>query len=506
MKNKKSILVVFFVFIFTTNVALAADFGTKILRIGSKGEAVKNLQTLLGISPIDGIFGKATKDRVIAWQISNGLKPDGIFGNDSKSKANFIPPPTTVNTVTTPITPTTTETKPSIKQKAQTEPILDEDTSAKTTSLIIPLTQPSIKTGSLTGKYIIVLKKNDNLKKLDNNNKKIEINAKAVGLLKKYGVTNNVEEVYEAALEGFTAKMSQAQVDKLLSDPDVKYIEADKTVYMSAGKKPAPKPTPTPTTTTTTTTPTQNKPWGVVRVGGGITYTGTNVAWVIDSGIDLTHPDLKVDQTRGVSFVSGVTSPNDDNGHGTHVAGTIAAIDNTVGVIGVAAGATVVPVKVLDSTGSGTFSGVLAGINYILEKGQPGDVANMSLGGGISPTIDDAVLAASAVVKFSIAAGNESDNAINHSPARANGPNIYTVSAMSSGDSLASFSNYGTPVDYAAPGVSIYSTYKNGGYASMSGTSMAAPHVAGLLLLGNINTGGNVTNDPDGNPDPIAHK
>jgi subtilisin family serine protease len=201
-----------------------------------------------------------------------------------------------------------------------------------------------------------------------------------------------------------------------------------------------------------------------------------------------------------------VTSPNDDNGHGSHVAGTIAAKNNTIGVIGVAAGALVVPVKVLDSRGNGTTSGVISGINYVLANGKAGDVANMSLGGGVSTALDDAVLKASSVVKFALAAGNETDNASNHSPARVNGPNIYTISAMGTGDLWASFSNYGNPpVDYCAPGVSILSTYKGGGYATLSGTSMATPHVAGLLLLGNIVKNGNVLNDPDGVPDAIAH-
>jgi subtilisin family serine protease len=116
------------------------------------------------------------------------------------------------------------------------------------------------------------------------------------------------------------------------------------------------------------------------------------------------------------------------------------------------------------------------------------------------------VLKASAVVKFALAAGNETDNANNHSPARVNGPNIYTISAMGTGDLWASFSNYGNPpVDYCAPGVSILSTYKGGGYATLSGTSMATPHFVGLLLLGNIVTNGKVLNDPDGVADPIAH-
>jgi len=355
---------------------------------------------------------------------------------------------------------------------------------------------------ALSDQYIVVLKQDAGLAALDIKGKKDHINAKAIGLLKKYEITGVPEQVYETVLQGFAMKMSAEQAVKMLEDPTVNYIEADQMVTL-LGKRTS-KPV---SGTTSATSAAQNTPWGITRVGGGANYTGAGVAWVIDSGIDLTHPDLHVDVSRGISYVTGVTSPNDDNGHGTHVAGTIAAINNTIGVVGVAAGATVIPVKVLDSTGSGTFSGVLSGINFVLANGKAGDVANMSLGGGISPTIDDAVLKASAVVKFAIAAGNETDNANNHSPARANGPNIYTVSAMASGDSWASFSNFSNgPVDYCAPGVSIYSTYKGGVYANMSGTSMATPHVAGLLLLGNISTSGFVKNDPDGIADPIASK
>ncbi len=131
----------------------------------------------------------------------------------------------------------------------------------------------------------------------------------------------------------------------------------------------------------------------------------------------------------------------------------------------------------------------------------------MSLGGGVSSTLDNAVIAASNTgVKFALAAGNESDDAANHSPARANGPNIFTISAMDINDNFASFSNFGAGVDFAAPGVSILSTWKGGGYNTISGTSMATPHVCGLLLLGNVGTDGFVKNDPDGNPDPIAHR
>ena len=200
----------------------------------------------------------------------------------------------------------------------------------------------------------------------------------------------------------------------------------------------------------------------------------------------------------------------DDNGHGTHCAGIVAAIDNTVGVVGVAAGAKVVPVKVLDKRGSGAMSIIIAGVDYVTANGVAGDAANMSLGGSPYDPLDAKVVAMGAAGLFvSLAAGNESDDANNHSPARANGLNIYTISACNSLDAWASFSNYGNPpIDYCAPGVSILSTYKGGALATMSGTSMAAPHACGVLLAtgGKPSFLGYVTGDPDGNPDKIIHK
>lgn len=316
--------------------------------------------------------------------------------------------------------------------------------------------------------------------------------------------SERIDEVYSSTINGIAVNLTDSEVLRLRQDKRVLYIEQDRVITLAPppGKGP-------PGGGDGGTDPAQETPWGITRVGGGANYTGSGVAWVIDTGIDSTHPDLNVDVSRGFSaFTKGKdVGTEDGNGHGTHVAGTIAAINNTIGVVGVAAGATVIPVKVLDSRGSGSYSGVIAGVDFVAANGNTGDVANMSLGGGPSASLDAAVVAASTKVKFSIAAGNESDDANNHSPARANGPNIYTISAMNSSDNWASFSNYGNPpVDYCAPGVSVKSTWKGGGYNTISGTSMAAPHAAGVLLLGTAKSSGTVNGDPDGNPDPIIHR
>ncbi|MHB1194748.1 MAG: S8 family serine peptidase [Longimicrobiales bacterium] len=301
-------------------------------------------------------------------------------------------------------------------------------------------------------------------------------------------------QAYGTAVFGFAGSVPEGRLRALENDPRVAWVERDQIARIEPLAKPGGG-----------TPPAQSTPWGITRVGGFGDGSG-RTAWVIDSGIDLDHPDLNVDVARSRDFTGSRAGPEDENGHGTHVAGTIAAKNNTIGVVGVAAGASVVAVRVLDRRGSGSYSGVIAGVDYVAANGQSGDAANMSLGGPFSQALNDAVIAASARVKFALAAGNESTDAATRSPASANGANIYTVSAFSSGDRWASFSNYGSPVDYGAPGVSIYSTYKGGGYSTLSGTSMASPHVAGILLLGSIRGDGFVSGDPDGNADPIAHR
>ncbi|SDG64468.1 S8 family peptidase [Psychroflexus sediminis] len=368
----------------------------------------------------------------------------------------------------------------------------------------------------IPGQYIVVL--NGNLTEKNASLTSEDARGNVLDLLQtilsesKSSATLEPVNVYARSIAGATLKLTETQADLLRKDKRVSYVEQDRIVQFAP---PCGTPNGGPCDPTDPVddggggdTSSQETPWGITRVNGATGYTGTNVAWVLDSGIDLDHPDLNVDASRGYNaFTSGRDgkSTDDGNGHGTHVAGTIAALNNSVGVIGVAPGATVVPVKVLDSRGSGSYSGVIAGVDHVAANGSAGDVANMSLGGPVSVALEDAIKAAAQQgINFMLAAGNEAQDANNVSPARVNGTNIYTISAMSQGDNWASFSNFGNPpVDYCAPGVSVKSTWKDGAYNTISGTSMATPHAAGVLLLGAASTSGTVNGDPDGTADAI---
>ena len=369
------------------------------------------------------------------------------------------------------------------------EPFIQEDDYINTSLEVIP------------GQYVVLLKGEFGYVKsgtMSYDDAQLAMTALTKDILAKAGIYDREPlQVYSKAIQGFAVNLSDSEVAALEKNPNVKGIWPDQMFTLA---KPGTTPTPPAA---------QATPPGITRVGGPVNYTGSAKAWIIDTGIDLDHPDLNVDGGSGRNFISTLKTPDDDNGHGSHCAGIVAAKNNTIGVVGVAAGATVVPVKVLDRRGSGAYSVIIAGVNYVAGAATPGDVANMSLGGGAYEPIDLAVInMAAAGIRVALAAGNESDNANNHSPARANGVNIYTTYACDSKDVWAYFSNYGNPpIDYCAPGVNIYSTYKGGGYTTMSGTSMAAPHACGVLLVtnGNPKTSGYVKNDPDGDADPIIH-
>lgn len=315
--------------------------------------------------------------------------------------------------------------------------------------------------------------------------------------------------VYSNTIKGFSASMTSVAADNLFRrnaevvgytrDGIASIVQASPTKGKPLNKPNSSGPAP------------QATPWGITRVGGGESGAGTGKrACVIDTGVDLDNPDLNIAISGHASFVTSgkaSNSPDDYQGHGTHVAGTIAAKNNAIDVVGVAAGAEVVSIRVLDQRGSGLWSWVIKGIDYSASSAANCYVANLSLGGGGNNSVDDAVEAAAAKgVKFAIAAGNSGSDVGSYSPARAEHANIYTVSAVDKNDVFAYFSNYGDEVDYAAPGVSVLSLKKGGGVTTKSGTSMAAPHVAGILLLGSVKSNSTAIDDPAAPDDPIAHR
>jgi len=292
---------------------------------------------------------------------------------------------------------------------------------------------------------------------------------------------------------GFVARLTRNQAKALEQDPEVDLVEQDRVITLETGCFELVSPS--------------TIQWGVRRTGVG-DGRGKRV-WIIDTGVDTDHPDLDVDTILSKSFVANQTSVEDNNGHGTHVAGIIGALNNSIGVVGVASGARIIALKALNNDGEGSTSQLIRALNYVGQHANPGEVVNMSLGTDtISPTLDNAVLTlAERGILFSIAAGNAAHPASLSSPGRVNHPNVFTVSAIDSLGNFASFSNFGNDVvDLAAPGVHIVSTYSNGRYARLSGTSMAAPHVAGILVVEGrkITTRGVALHDPDGVPDGIA--
>ena len=306
----------------------------------------------------------------------------------------------------------------------------------------------------------------------------------------------NVQHVYRHALHGYSASMSPSVAATLADDPRVSSVEPDRRVQATA----------------------QSVPTGVDRaeadksptaaIDGVDTRVNADVA-VIDTGINANHPDLNVYRAGGKNCWLPILPPSDWHGHGTHVAGTIGALDNGTGVVGTAPGARLWPVQVLDPLGSGTTSAVICGIDHVTQHADEIEVANMSLGGAgtddgnCGKSNNDAMHQAicNSVAKgvtYTVAAGNDHADAKNMIPAAYD--EVITVSALADfdgkpgglgrptcrndqDDTFADFSNYGSDVDLIAPGVCIRSTSNSGGYTTMSGTSMAAPHVAGGAAL-----------------------
>ena len=353
----------------------------------------------------------------------------------------------------------------------------------------------------IPGQYIVVFK-----------DKVADADSEADNIAK----TRKLERIhtYNRAIKGFAARINDVELEKIKNDPRVDFVVEDRAVYISdlefedesssekisSSKKPSAR-----------LQPPQTIPTGIYRINAeNLSNKGTGIGVaVIDTGIELSHPDLKV--TANKNCLSSIKNGNDDNGHGTHVAGTIAALKNSIGVVGVAPEAKLIAVKVLNRNGSGTWSSVICGADWVTANAAKYNikVANMSLGGsGVSDnncgnTNNDPMHKAicksrDAGVTYVVAAGNENRLASASVPA-AYDDAVITVSALADSDgapyqkgsptaygvddTFATFSNYGSVVDLGAPGVDIYSTYKGGRYATISGTSMAAPHVSGAAAL-----------------------
>ena len=343
------------------------------------------------------------------------------------------------------------------------------------------------------GQYIVVLKQEANslstLGESDISNGK-EMRAMA-SEIKSRGA--EILNIYRHALSGYTIKVGDNPdlLRGLKEDPRVATVEQDQKVRIFSQVVPTgiERIGASPLNTNVAKTTTQAK-------GVGSSSVNADIA-ILDTGIDMNHPDLNVYAQK--TFVAGTSTANDDNGHGTHVAGIAAAMDNSIGVVGVAPGARLWAVKVLDRSGAGALSDVIAGIDYITGHANEIDVVNMSFGCQCDSTALNSAVnnAVSAGITFVAAAGNSGQDASTFSPA--SNPNVIAVGAIADSDgrcgglgpstqygnddTFATFSNYGPKVTIAAPGVNILSTYYGGSYTTLSGTSMAAPHVAGAAAL-----------------------
>ena len=297
-------------------------------------------------------------------------------------------------------------------------------------------------------------------------------------LIKKYsGIKIKDLKLIEGKAVFLTEKMAKSlakEAGVLRIDDDVEVFALERENFFSSK---------TPRLAKTPSQPAEILPWGVDRIDAekvwGITTGDPIKVAILDTGIDLKHPDLKDNIKGGYNAIYPWKSPNDDNGHGTHVAGIVAAIDNEIGVVGVGPKIDLYAVKVLNAAGSGYLSDVIEGLDWAIANGM--QVVNMSLGTSRDvPSFREAVQRVYNAGIVQVAAAGNTGGSVTYPAAY---PEVIAVSATDQSDNLASWSSRGPEIDLAAPGVEIYSTYKGSTYKILSGTSMAAPHVTGVAAL-----------------------
>jgi subtilisin family serine protease len=321
---------------------------------------------------------------------------------------------------------------------------------------------------AIDGSYIVVL----------------EHDAAGLGALADdLGVDVEIEHTLDT-VNGYVAELTESEALELAADDDVAYVEQDQVAHITEVQADPPS-------------------WGLDRVDQAAppldsaysyTQTGAGVeAFVLDTGLNATHTEFEGRVGEGYDFIDDDADPADGHGHGTHVAGTIGGT-----TYGLAKDVTIRPIRVLDDNGSGSYSAIIAGIDWAAENATGPAVANMSLGGSFSQALNDAIAAAvDSGVTFAIAAGNDGRDACDASPASE--PSAITVGATDENDAQTSWSNYGECVDILAPGAGITSAWigADDAESTISGTSMATPHVAGVAALF-------LEADPDATPDEVA--
>lgn len=308
----------------------------------------------------------------------------------------------------------------------------------------------------------------------------------------------NVIDNYVDGLCGFSVKADARQAELLLKNPAVESVTPDYVITLEPAELEAEY--------TESESAAQITSCAITNAGGSANgSTKTSIIWILDTGVDLDHPDLNVltGANYQKSFIAGET-PDDGQGHGTHVAGIAAAKNNTFGAVGVSAGAKVAAIKVLANSGAGSLSAMVAGLDHVAKFCKKNDVINISI--GAYPVILCAQSSTALTKAFNnlttaqtwvcIAAGNNGCDAAKSRPGCFNGTRLLTVGSMNCDQTCSSFSNWNkTVVDWVASGSNIYSTYKNGGYANLSGTSMATPVVAGIChSLGSAPVSGGLIN------------